>query len=130
LKLLITFETIGAALDFEKVMKDKQLPIKIIPTPRCLGVTCSYSALIDYQQHIDISDFLQTNGVAYSKLYQIVVNDKGHEVYEAMEEGGWGIEQILLRSNGVYMENSNDFGVKTHSPFPITHPILQEREKK
>jgi hypothetical protein len=84
LKLIVTFQTVGAALAFENTMKAKQRPVKIIPTPRCLGVTCSYSAVIEYQQNINLSDLLQ-NDLAeyeYSKIYQIIVNNKGDEVYE------------------------------------------------
>jgi hypothetical protein len=107
LKLLLTFETIGAAFSFQKAIKNNllaaaansaahaplvlpeikdQVSCEIILTPRCLGVTCSYSALIEYQQHIDIADFLQTNLIAYSKLYQIIINDKGQEIYERYKQ--------------------------------------------
>jgi hypothetical protein len=77
-KLLVSFQTIGAALDFEKAMKSKQLPVEIIPTPRCLGVSCSYSAIIEHQHNSDINNVPQDG----SKLYQIIVNDTGHEIYE------------------------------------------------
>jgi hypothetical protein len=82
LKLLVTFQTIGAAFDFQKAIKGKPLSCEITLTPRCLGVTCSYSALIEYQQDIDLADFFQNNVIVHSKLYQINVNDKGQEIYE------------------------------------------------
>jgi hypothetical protein len=93
LKLLLTFKTIGAAFDFQKAMKNKQLQkstfknnrflnVDIIPTPRCLGVGCSYSAVIEYQEAASLFDFLKNNAVEYSKIYQITVDDKDREIYK------------------------------------------------
>jgi hypothetical protein len=50
--------------------------------------------------YIDISDFLQTNLIEYSKLYQIVVNDKGHEIYEPVEEGSNSQLKIFTQKTG------------------------------
>jgi hypothetical protein len=83
LKLLVTFETIGAALYFEEAVKNNSLVAsKIIPTPRCLGISCSYSALIEYQQNVNISGFIKNDLVGYSKIYKIIIDDNGDEVYE------------------------------------------------
>jgi hypothetical protein len=81
-KLLATFETIGAALDFEKAMKNRSSPVEIMPTPRCLGVACSYSALIECQEGGAAADALPDALRTHSKLYRIVMNAKGREVYE------------------------------------------------
>jgi hypothetical protein len=84
LKLLVTFQTIGAAFDFERAMKAKQCPVEITLTPRCLGASCSYSAIVEYEQDGAPSpiDLLQSERIEYSKTYQIAVNGKGDEIYE------------------------------------------------
>jgi hypothetical protein len=87
LKLLVTFATIGAAFDFQKAMEGKPLSCEIIPSPRCLGVSCLYAAMIEYQADIDVMALLKNNLIEYSIIYQIVINDKGHEVYEEYKEG-------------------------------------------
>jgi hypothetical protein len=79
-KLLLSFETIGAAFAFQKIVKN-QYDCKIIPTPRCLGVSCSYSAVFVYEQELDIVDFLRDHSVCYSKIFQIA-DKNGTEVYE------------------------------------------------
>jgi hypothetical protein len=82
MKLLLTFPAIGAAFSFQKAVKNKPFSCKIIPTPRCLAVSCSYSAVVEYQPDIDLAGFLQDNSISYSNMFQIIVNEKGCEVYK------------------------------------------------
>jgi hypothetical protein len=96
-KFLLTFETIGAAFDFQALVKGRknQYGCKIIPTPRRLGVSCSYSVVFACEQEhngiagkpelsgqpFDVFGFLRAHSVSCSKVFQIV-NKNGTEVYE------------------------------------------------
>ncbi|MDR3302346.1 MAG: DUF3343 domain-containing protein [Spirochaetaceae bacterium] len=81
--LLITFETVGAAFDFQMLMDKKQLPAELIQNPRCLGLSCAFSARINFLCE-DIFEFLKINRVVYSKIYKIRMNHVGEELYEEM----------------------------------------------
>ncbi len=44
---VITFESVGEAMMFEKRMKSSNIPLKLIPAPREVSASCGIAAEVD-----------------------------------------------------------------------------------
>jgi hypothetical protein len=71
-KVLLTFETIGAALDCEGILKDAGTPCKVIPVPRSLGVSCNYAVTLETEDPRLLCDDLRGKGAEYNRIFQHV----------------------------------------------------------
>ncbi|GMO54890.1 MAG: hypothetical protein Ta2G_13860 [Termitinemataceae bacterium] len=72
MNVLLTFETISAALNCEGVFKKLRITCNVIPFPRKIGTSCNYAIATETDDVQDLCVMLKKNGAEYKKVFQCV----------------------------------------------------------
>lgn len=67
---LITFKSVAYAMRFEKIMKEHNINIKIIPVPRSLSTSCGMCARFDIKDKETILRTASEESITYEKCYE------------------------------------------------------------
>lgn len=70
LAYLITFGSTHKALKAEKILKEKNIPFKLIPTPKALATFCDLSLSFQEQDREAVEAALRDNGVKAAEIYK------------------------------------------------------------
>ena len=70
LAYLITFGSTHKALKAEKILKEKNIPFKLIPTPKALATFCDLSLSFHEQDREAVEDAFRGSGVKVTALYK------------------------------------------------------------
>jgi len=70
LAYLITFGSTHKALKAEKILKEKNIPFKLIPTPKALATFCDLSLSFQEQDREAVENTLKDAGVKTSATYR------------------------------------------------------------
>jgi len=66
---IATFENTYQALKFEKVMKQEQVKVDMIPVPRKFSTSCGIAGKFDYKLREDIEKICQENAVNIQEIF-------------------------------------------------------------
>ncbi|MBS4534406.1 DUF3343 domain-containing protein [Clostridium sp. D2Q-14] len=72
---VITFDSTHHAIEAEKKIKDENIDIKTIPTPREVSVSCGLSIKFDYIDLNRIKSIIEDNNLSISNIYIITRED-------------------------------------------------------
>lgn len=67
---LMTFKSITFVMQFEKLIKTKDVSIKIIPVPRSISTSCGMCAKFDLNMKDDIINLCLNNNIQYNKIFE------------------------------------------------------------
>lgn len=67
---LITFGSTHKALKAEKILKEKNIPFKLIPTPKALATFCDLSLSFQEQDREAVENTLKNTGVKTVATYR------------------------------------------------------------
>lgn len=79
---LLTFLNTHAALKAEKKLKNLEIKIDLIPTPREISAECGFSILIDLNSD-NVVTYLKDNNLKYGNLFKIT-NNNGEKVMKKL----------------------------------------------
>jgi hypothetical protein len=68
--LLVTFETVSAALEGELLVKDMGIPCRIIPVPRALSASCGYALSVEAGDAGEFCGGLRDRGVSFVRVFR------------------------------------------------------------
>ncbi|SHK04560.1 DUF3343 domain-containing protein [Tepidibacter formicigenes] len=74
---LVTFNSTHYAIRSEKVLKELNLPITIIPTPREISSSCGLSIKFEEKLLEDIKNNLEKNDIEYYGIFKITKTEDG-----------------------------------------------------
>lgn len=66
---IITFQSISFAIKFEKILKENNIEVKLIPVPRKISSSCGLSGKIDYKEKNKIIEMCEKNKIQYENIY-------------------------------------------------------------
>jgi hypothetical protein len=69
-KLLVTFETVSAALEAEILCKDLGVPCRIIPVPRALSLSCGYALSAEAVDAAGFCGGLRCRGASFVRVFR------------------------------------------------------------
>lgn len=81
MKFLVTFYTVSAAMQLEKVLCARGTVCKIIPVPRRLSSSCGYALEVETAEIDALCAEMQENNPEWQAVYSVNVAD-GEEEYE------------------------------------------------
>jgi hypothetical protein len=74
---VITFLSISHAMRFEKVMKDNNIKIRLIPVPRSISSSCGLCGRFDCDLKEKVLSLCESHKIKHEKIHKIVQTDKG-----------------------------------------------------
>jgi hypothetical protein len=82
---LCSFETVSEAIYFKSFTEKENLVCKLIPTPRKIASSCSYSAVFESEDATALIQELKENDVEYRSMYRCFGD--GEWSYEELDAG-------------------------------------------
>jgi hypothetical protein len=70
MELLVTFETVSAALEGELLLKDTGIPCRIIPVPRALSASCGYALSVEAEDAEGFCGGLRGRGLSFVRIFR------------------------------------------------------------
>ncbi|MEB3428834.1 DUF3343 domain-containing protein [Citroniella saccharovorans] len=67
-KIIITFESVNYAMKAEKLLKEKEVAMRTIPTPRKISNSCGLCIVTDFDRLEKIKNFID-EGLVVKDLY-------------------------------------------------------------
>jgi hypothetical protein len=83
---LCSFETVSEAMCFKSFAEEENLTCKLIPTPRKIASSCSYSALLESHDATALIRRFKDNNVEYRSIY--LCSGEGEWSYEELDADG------------------------------------------
>lgn len=77
---VVTFESTQHAINGEKLLKDKGLTFKTIPTPREITLSCGLSIRFDMDDFETIENIYEENKLVVKGIYKFVVDNNGRRL--------------------------------------------------
>jgi hypothetical protein len=74
---IVTFENTYQALKFEKVMKQTQIKVDMIPVPRRFSSSCGIAGKFEYELKEDIERICSQNDVVVHEIFIYQQQNKG-----------------------------------------------------
>ena len=66
---LLTFNNVNEAMKCEKLLKEKKVSVKIVPTPTVVTRSCGLSARIDEQSKDKVIELIRSEELAIKEIY-------------------------------------------------------------
>lgn len=67
----ITFPSVSFAIQFEKIIKENNIEIKLIPVPRSISSSCGLCGRFDFDKKDLIINICKENNLIYDNVYDI-----------------------------------------------------------
>lgn len=68
---VITFESVGEAMLFEKKMKNSNISLKLIPAPREVSASCGIAAKVDCHLKDEILSICDKLKIEFENFYEL-----------------------------------------------------------
>jgi hypothetical protein len=86
MNLLVTFETVSAALEGEIIVKELGLPCRIIPVPRALSASCGYAVSVETGDAEGFREGLRRRGASFVRIFRRAAAPEKGGTYEVLAE--------------------------------------------
>ncbi|MDR2739231.1 MAG: DUF3343 domain-containing protein [Treponema sp.] len=70
MNVLLTFATVGAALDCELIFKELEIPCRVVPVSRTSS-SCVFAISTETEDPEGLGDLLRQRGAEYVKIFEI-----------------------------------------------------------
>ena len=67
---LITFKSITYAIQFEKIIKENNISIKLIPVPRSISASCGMCGKFEIEKKQLILDICTKNNIKFEDVFE------------------------------------------------------------
>lgn len=74
---VIAFDSTHYAIQGEKTLKDKDIDIKVIPTPREITASCGLSIRFNLEFYDQVKNILEEASLSIRGIYKLVKNEAG-----------------------------------------------------
>lgn len=74
---VVTFEITQHALQFEKLLKEAGLGVKLMPVPRQLSSSCGTAALVTCEEQQEIQKLCNENHIPIDEFHRMELDKKG-----------------------------------------------------
>lgn len=74
---VIAFDSTHYAIQGEKILKNRNIDIKVIPTPREITASCGLSIKFNPEFFEQIKNLLEENSLSIRGIYKLVKNEAG-----------------------------------------------------
>jgi hypothetical protein len=88
MELLVTFETVSAALEGETIVKELGVPCRIIPVPRALSASCGYAVSVETGDPAGFCEGLRRRGASFVRIFRRKDGPEQGGAYEALAGPG------------------------------------------
>jgi hypothetical protein len=97
-ELLVTFETVSAALEGEIITRELGVPCRIIPVPRTLSSSCGYALSAEAGDAAGFCEGLRRRGASFVRVFRCGDAPEKGGTYEVLagpdggldRDRGWG----------------------------------------
>jgi len=76
---VFTFHSTHQALEFEKVLKNNNYQVKLIPVPRQVSSSCGLAGRVNEENLTDIKNISDENYIEYDHIYRVYSDNKKPE---------------------------------------------------
>ncbi len=77
---VVTFNSTHHAIRGEKILKDINIKIKTIPTPRDITSSCGLSIKFEIDNYKEVKSIIMENKLEIKGIYKIIKSEKGREL--------------------------------------------------
>lgn len=74
--LVLTFNSTHFALAAEKKLKEKNLLVQLIPTPRSVSSRCGFSLKIEYTEMDIIQNAISEQNIKHTDIYKKILKEE------------------------------------------------------
>ncbi len=74
---VIAFDSTHHAIKGEKILKDMQLDIRTIPTPREITASCGLSIKFNGDNLTEVKEAIENNELSVKGIYEIIIDESG-----------------------------------------------------
>ena len=79
--ILFTFYSTHLALEFERILKSKNINVKLIPVPRKISSSCGLAGKIDEKDLSNVKEICSDSNIEYEDIYKFFEeNDQEPEI--------------------------------------------------
>lgn len=68
---IFTFYTVSEVLKFEKVLKENNISVKLMPVPRSLSTSCGTCALTENNDLNEIKKLIEEKKLVYDEIHEL-----------------------------------------------------------
>jgi hypothetical protein len=78
----VTFHSVSDSLKFEKILKETELDIQLVPVPRQISSSCGVAAMFNPDREQAVRDFIEDNKLKISNIHLLQQAEKKKSLLE------------------------------------------------